>query len=101
MVAAVYGVMAVLHWREASGVGRVAATGALLIAFVSYTPAHIARGIASGHGRFRAYAVVMSADGVVRISDLATGMARGVVALSLGTLMPRGPLRRVTVEAAR
>ncbi|MFZ9629670.1 MAG: hypothetical protein ACO3C1_10010, partial [Ilumatobacteraceae bacterium] len=39
---------------------------ALLIAFVSYTPAHIARGIASGHGRFRAYAVVMSAGGVVR-----------------------------------
>jgi len=40
---------------------------ALLIAFVSYTPAHIARGIASGHGRFRAYAIVMASDGVVRI----------------------------------
>ena len=40
---------------------------ALLIAFVSYTPAHIARGITSGHSRFRAYAVVMAADGVVRI----------------------------------
>lgn len=40
---------------------------ALLIAFVSYTPAHIARGVASGHGRFRAYAIVMASDGVVRI----------------------------------
>ncbi len=40
---------------------------ALLIAFVSYTPAHIARGVASGHGRFRAYAIVMATDGVVRI----------------------------------
>ncbi|MBI4883214.1 MAG: hypothetical protein HY826_04085 [Actinobacteria bacterium] len=40
---------------------------ALLIAFVSYTPAHIARGVASGHGRFRAYAIVMASDGVMRI----------------------------------
>jgi len=40
---------------------------ALLIGFAAYTPAHIARGIASGHGRFRAYAVVMASDGVMRI----------------------------------
>ena len=40
---------------------------ALLIGFVAYTPAHIARGIASGHGRFKAYAVVMASDGVMRI----------------------------------
>lgn len=40
---------------------------ALLVAFACYAPAHIARGIASGHGRFRAYAIVMGADGVVRI----------------------------------
>ncbi|MFM8267712.1 MAG: lipopolysaccharide biosynthesis protein [Ilumatobacteraceae bacterium] len=40
---------------------------ALLIAFLAYTPAHIARGIASGHGRFRHYSIVMASDGVVRI----------------------------------
>ena len=41
---------------------------ALLIGFMAYTPAHIARGVASGHGRFRAYAIVMASDGVMRIA---------------------------------
>lgn len=40
---------------------------ALVVAFLSYSPAHLARGICSGSGRFRAYAIVMGADGVVRI----------------------------------
>ncbi len=40
---------------------------ALVIAFASYAPVHLARGIASGNGRFRAYAVVMGADGAVRV----------------------------------
>lgn len=40
---------------------------ALLIGFMAYTPAHIARGVASGHGRFRAYSIVMASDGVMRI----------------------------------
>lgn len=40
---------------------------ALVIAFASYAPVHLARGIASGHGRFRAYAIVMGADGAVRV----------------------------------
>ena len=37
------------------------------MAFASYAPAHLARGISIGTGRFHAYAVVMGADGVVRI----------------------------------
>jgi len=41
--------------------------GALVIAFASYAPVHLARGIASGSGRFKAYAVVMGADGAVRV----------------------------------
>jgi len=41
---------------------------ALLVAFAAYAPAHIARGISSGNGRFHSYAVVMGADGVVRIA---------------------------------
>lgn len=40
---------------------------ALVVAFASYAPVHLARGIASGNGRFRAYAVVMGADGAVRV----------------------------------
>jgi O-antigen/teichoic acid export membrane protein len=41
--------------------------GALMVAFIAYAPAHISRGITSGNGRFRAYAIVLGADGVVRI----------------------------------
>ena len=37
------------------------------MAFAAYAPAHLSRGIASGNGRFNAYAIVMGADGAVRI----------------------------------
>ena len=40
---------------------------ALIVAFCAYCPAHLSRGIASGNGRFNAYAIVMGADGAVRI----------------------------------
>lgn len=40
---------------------------ALVVAFASYAPVHLARGITSGSGRFRSYAVVMGADGAVRV----------------------------------
>lgn len=40
---------------------------ALATAFVAYAPAHLARGICSGSGRFGAYAWIMGSDGVVRI----------------------------------
>jgi len=40
---------------------------ALIVAFCAYCPAHLSRGIASGNGRFHAYAIVMGADGAVRI----------------------------------
>src|SRR4029453_2651314 len=40
---------------------------ALVLAFCAYAPTHVARGVASGHGRFHAYAIVMGADGAVRI----------------------------------
>jgi O-antigen/teichoic acid export membrane protein len=41
---------------------------ALVAAFSAYAPVHLARGICSGSGRFREYAVVMGSDGVVRIA---------------------------------
>ena len=40
---------------------------ALATAFAAYAPAHIARGISSGTGRFRNYALIMGSDGIVRI----------------------------------
>jgi O-antigen/teichoic acid export membrane protein len=40
---------------------------ALAVAFLAYAPAHLARGICSGTGRFREYAIIMGSDGVVRI----------------------------------
>lgn len=41
---------------------------ALVVAFAAYAPAHLARGVCSGSGRFREYALVMGSDGVVRIA---------------------------------
>ena len=41
---------------------------ALVVAFCAYAPAHIARGICSGSGRFRSYAIVIGSDGVVRVT---------------------------------
>lgn len=41
---------------------------ALVVAFLAYAPAHLARGICSGSGRFRPYAIVMGTDGVVRVT---------------------------------
>jgi O-antigen/teichoic acid export membrane protein len=40
---------------------------ALIASFAAYAPAHLARGICSGKGRFRDYALIMGSDGVVRI----------------------------------
>jgi len=40
---------------------------ALVAAFLAYAPAHLARGVCSGTGRFRSYAIVMGSDGIVRI----------------------------------
>lgn len=40
---------------------------ALATAFVAYAPAHLARGICSGSGRFRSYALIIGSDGVIRI----------------------------------
>ncbi|MEY4172846.1 MAG: hypothetical protein RI900_11 [Actinomycetota bacterium] len=47
---------------------------ALVVAFASYAPVHLARGVASGSGRFKAYAIVMGADGAVRVA-LCVGLA--------------------------
>lgn len=40
---------------------------ALVLSIAAYAPAHLSRGICSGTGRFRGYAVVLGSDGVIRI----------------------------------
>lgn len=40
---------------------------ALMATFAAFAPAHLARGICSGSGRFRDYALIMGSDGVIRI----------------------------------
>jgi O-antigen/teichoic acid export membrane protein len=40
---------------------------ALIATFAAFAPAHLARGICSGSGRFRDYALIMGSDGVIRI----------------------------------
>lgn len=40
---------------------------ALVLAFAAYAPAHLARGVCSGSGRFREYGIIMGSDGVIRI----------------------------------
>lgn len=54
---------------------------ALVVAFLAYAPAHLARGICSGSGRFRPYAIVMGTDGVVRVSVCVILAAVGVQAV--------------------
>ena len=51
---------------------------ALIVAFLAYAPAHLARGVCSGSGRFRPYAVVMGSDGLVRIIACVALSAAGV-----------------------
>ena len=56
---------------------------ALILAFAAYAPAHLSRGIASGNGRFNAYAIVMGADGAVRIILCASLAIFGVKTVGL------------------
>ena len=54
---------------------------ALVVAFLAYAPAHLARGICSGSGRFRPYAIVMGTDGVVRITVCVLFVLLGIQAV--------------------
>lgn len=40
---------------------------ALVATFAAFAPAHLARGVCSGSGRFKDYALIMGSDGVIRI----------------------------------
>lgn len=75
---------------------------ALVTAFVAYAPAHLARGVCAGTGRFRSYAVVMGSDGVIRIAVCVALMGFGVdspAPYAFGVAL--SPLVAVGVVAAR
>jgi O-antigen/teichoic acid export membrane protein len=75
---------------------------ALACAFAAYAPAHLARGICSGSGRFRSYALVMGSDGVVRILLCVLLAAIGVSAVgAYGFAVALAPLVGVGIVLSR
>ena len=75
---------------------------ALLVAFAMYAPAHLARGICSGTGQFRDYAIVMGSDGVVRIALCVALAAIGVTAAgAYGFAVALAPLVGLVIVVRR
>ncbi len=75
---------------------------ALMLSIASYAPTHITKGICSGSGRFRAYAVVLGADGVVRIVLCLALAAIGVSAVCwYGLAVAVAPLLGVVAVVSR
>ncbi|MFK8022921.1 MAG: hypothetical protein AB8G26_03060, partial [Ilumatobacter sp.] len=79
---------------------------ALVGTFAAYAPAHLARGICSGSGRFVDYAIVMGSDGVIRILlcvalavvGVTTAGELGRSHAEPGLVAPRFRLRRITAQ---
>jgi O-antigen/teichoic acid export membrane protein len=77
-------------------------TLALVLAFASYAPAHLARGICSGTGRFGSYGIVMGTDGLVRILGCIALAVAGVNAVGpYALLVALAPLVGVAIVAGR
>lgn len=75
---------------------------ALVLAVAAYAPAHLSRGLCSGTARFRSYAIVMGADGVVRIVLCLLLAAVGVTAVGwFGLAVAVSPLLGVGLVAWR
>jgi O-antigen/teichoic acid export membrane protein len=75
---------------------------ALVLAVASYAPAHLSRGICSGTGRFHSYAIVMGADGVVRIAACAALAIAGVKLIGpYGLVVALAPLLGVFYIVSR
>jgi O-antigen/teichoic acid export membrane protein len=75
---------------------------ALATAFVAYAPAHLARGICAGMGRFHAYAIVIGSDGIVRILACVTLALVGIEAVGpYAFAVALAPLVPVSYVAAR
>ncbi len=75
---------------------------ALIIGFLAYAPAHLARGVCSGSGRFRPYAIVMGSDGVVRITACCVLAVLGVTTVgAYAMIVALAPIIGVVVIASR
>jgi len=75
---------------------------ALMVAIAAYAPTHLARGVCSGSGRFRSYAIVMGADGLVRIVLCVALAVVGVDAVGwYGLAVAVAPLLGVLAVASR
>lgn len=82
--------------------GEAVVTLALVIAFAAYAPAHLARGICSGTGRFGSYGVVMGADGLARILACVVLWVIGVETVgSFAMIVAIAPLTGVAIVASR
>jgi O-antigen/teichoic acid export membrane protein len=82
--------------------GNWVMTAALVTAFLAYAPAHLSRGICSGTGRFRSYAIVMGADGFTRIAGCLLLAVLGVkVVGAYGFVVACAPLTGVLFIASR
>jgi O-antigen/teichoic acid export membrane protein len=76
--------------------------GALIVAIAAYAPTHLARGICSGSGRFRSYAIVLGADGLVRVLLCIALAVVGVSAVgAFGLAVAVAPLAGVLIVGAR
>ena len=75
---------------------------ALAAAFVAYAPAHLARGICAGTGRFSSYALVLGSDGVIRILLVLGLAALGITAAAaFGFAVALAPLAAVVFLVLR
>jgi O-antigen/teichoic acid export membrane protein len=75
---------------------------ALIVAIAAYAPTHLARGICSGSGRFRSYAIVLGADGLVRVLLCIALAVVGVSAVgAFGLAVAVAPLAGVLIVGAR
>ncbi|MFZ1489869.1 MAG: hypothetical protein WAS51_08000 [Ilumatobacteraceae bacterium] len=82
--------------------GEAVVTVALVVAFAAYAPAHLARGICSGTGRFASYGIVMGADGLARIVGCVALWLLGVKAVgAFAMVVAIAPLTGVAIVVAR
>lgn len=82
--------------------GYWAVTVALIVAFIAYAPMHMARGIVSGSGRFRAYGIIMGVDGLARIGACVALWLLGVENVgAYAVAVVAAPLLAVAVVALR
>ena len=82
--------------------GHWIVTVALIVSFLAYAPMHMARGIASGSGRFVAYGTIMGVDGAVRILACVILWQLGVTTVGAYALaVVLAPLVAVLIVLAR